>query len=207
MHECGKGHVLIERCHPAFFTRSPENADRWCGLVRQACEATGREYREHNYLRLRRGPYVIASALDESVDEEPLRLDGHYVDLLDPLLAVRRNVLLPPGKQAWLLDLARVRGPLPLLLAAAGRVDSWDVTDGQLQYTISSPEAVVTSTRILLKAAPKSVSVDGSPCRDVTWDDDSHTVLIRHPGHPAPVTVRLILSEEDSVSTAKADKP
>ncbi len=206
MHDCGKGHVLIERCHPAFFTRSPENADRWCSLVHQACEAAGREYREHNYLRLRRGPYVIASALDESVDDQPLRLDGHFVDLLDPELAVRRDVLLPPGKQTWLLDLDRARGSLPLLLAAAGRVDSWDVTDGQLQYTISSPEGIVASTRILLKAAPLSVFVDGSPCQDVTWDGGSHTVLIRHPGHPTPVTVRLVLPGEGPVSTGKADK-
>jgi hypothetical protein len=192
MHACGQGHVVIERCHPAFFTRSPENANRWRELVRQASQAAGAEYKEHNSLRLRRGPYVIAAVLDESIDEQPLRLDGSYVDLLDPQLAVRQQVVVPPGQQAWLLDLERVRGPVPLLLAAAGRVQSWDVTDERLEYTISSPEGVFVSTRILLAAAPQAVFVDGQPCEDVTWDNASHTVLIRHPGHPTPVTIRLV---------------
>ena len=121
MHACGQGHVVIERCHPAFFTRSPENANRWRELVRQASQAAGSEYKQHNFLRLRRGPNVIAAVLDESVDE-------------------------------------------------------------RLEYTISSPEGVFVSTRILLAAAPQAVFVDGQPCEGVTWDNASHTVLIRHPG-------------------------
>lgn len=194
LHACGKGHVLIERCHPAFFTRSPENADRWRQLVRKAVEAAGGNYQESNYLRLRRGPYVIAAVLDESVHDQPLRLEGRYVDLLDPQLAIRQQVAIQPGQQAWLLDLDRVRGPLPLPLAAAGRIQSWKVTDDQLEYEISSPEGVHVSTRILLNESPKGVFVDDQPCKELTWDDASHTVLIRHPGHPDPVTVRVSLA-------------
>ena len=75
-----------------------------------------------NYLQLRRGPYVIAAVLDESVDDSPLRLSGSYLDLLDPELTVHEEVTVQPGQQAWLLDLQRVSDQNPLLLAAAGRV-------------------------------------------------------------------------------------
>ena len=126
--------MLIERCHPASFTRSPENADRLRELVRQACESAGARYQQRNYLRLRRGPYLIAAVLDESVDDQPLKLDGRYLDLLDPQLAIRSHISVASGQQVWLLDLDRVRGTRPMPLAAAGRIESWDVGENRLTY-------------------------------------------------------------------------
>jgi hypothetical protein len=118
-------------------------------------------------------------------------MTGLFVDLLDPALAVSDRVQVQPGHQTWLLDLSRVRGSRPLLLAAAGRVESWNVENGKLKYTISSPEGVLVSIRILLDKAPQSVQVDGKPCESTQWDEASKTLLLRHPGRPAPVTVSI----------------
>ncbi len=188
---CGKGRVVVERCHPAVFARSKENANRLRSLVRSGIEAAGDEYSERNYLRLRRGPYVIAAVLDESTDSQPLRLTGQFLDLLDPELSVQQEVLLQPGQQAWLLDLDRVRGPRPLLLSAAGRVESWQAVPGQLDYTISSPAGTQVSARILLDSAPASVQVGGTPCADFQWDEPSKTVLLHHSGSPEGVVVTI----------------
>ena len=68
----GKGHVFIQRKHPAYYSRSQEAADVYRAVVRQAAEAAGLPYKEHNFLRLRRGPYVIAACLRESVGDTPL---------------------------------------------------------------------------------------------------------------------------------------
>ncbi len=206
-YECGKGHVFVERNHPAFYSRSSAGADQWRNVVRRAVERNGSrnvdepgtpspadtdgKWQERNYLQLRRGPYVIAAGLDESTNDSPLQLDGHYVDLLDPELTVRSTVTVPPGEQVWLLDLQRVSDQNPLLLAAAGRVEAWEVDGRQLQYQISTPEGIRVSTRIRLDQAPSAVRVDDAPCEDVEWDETSRTVLVRHPGHPQPVAVHL----------------
>ncbi len=186
-----KGHVIVQRCHPAFFARSTENAEQLRRLVAQGIEAAGGKVTQCNYIRLRRGPYVIAAVLDESVNDQPLQIAGNFVDLLDPTLAVRHDPHVQPGQQAWLLDLSRVSGSRPLLLAAAGRVESWNVEKGKLEYTISSPEGILVSTRIILDQAPQSVRVNGEPCATTEWDKASHTLLVRHAGTTEPVTVDI----------------
>ena len=55
---------------------SHDGADHVRGLVRRACEAIGLAYRETNYLVFRRGPYVIAAGLDESISAEPTACGG-----------------------------------------------------------------------------------------------------------------------------------
>lgn len=190
-YSCGKGHVILDRRHPAYYSRSSESADQWRSVVRRGLEAAGGSWQARNYLQLRRGPYVIAAVLDESLDDQPLSLRGAFVDLLDPALAVRDGVSVPPGQQVWLLDLARVSAEDPLLVAAAGRVESWTVEGRSVQYRISTPEGIRVSTRIRLPSAPVSVTIDGQPCTDVTWHEATRTVLVRHDGRPEPVAVTL----------------
>jgi hypothetical protein len=185
----GSGHVIIDRVHPATYARSAADADRLRDLVRQGVAAAQGTYAPRNYLQLRRGPYVIAAVLDESVSDEPLKLTGPFVDLLDPQLTVRNEVVLAPGQQAWLLDLKRVSTVRPLLLAAAGRVEEWTVESGQLRYTISSPADVQVTTRILLDRAPQTITVNGQPHTDFSWDEVTRTVLVRHPGATTGVPV------------------
>ncbi len=189
--DCGQGHVIVVRNHPAFYSRSPANADSWRAVVRRAVEATGGTWQPRNYLQLRRGPYLIAAVLDESLDDSPLQLRGLYLDLLDPLLAVHEEVTLRPGEQAWLMDLQRVSSDEPLLLAAAGRVEDWKVDGQSLQYHVATPADIVVSARIRLATRPSAVFVNGNPCDDVTWDERSRTVLIRHDGRPEPVQVKV----------------
>ncbi|MBN1347538.1 MAG: hypothetical protein JXQ73_32910 [Phycisphaerae bacterium] len=179
-HACGKGLVIVERKHPAYFTRSAEGAARLVGLVRQAVERTGGKLVERNHLLLRRGPYVLAACLDESVSGEPLKLTGRFVNLFDASLSVLTEVTVGPNGQAFLLDLDKVQGDPPMVLASAGRIESWRAVDRSLEYTTSAIGDVEVVTRLLLAGQPKSVMVDGKAWGDVVWDGGSGTVLIRH---------------------------
>jgi hypothetical protein len=190
-YRCGKGLVIVERKHPAYFSRSAENAGRLMVLVRRGVEAAGGKYVETNCLRLCRGPYVVATVMDESVTNEPLRIHGRFVDLLDASLAIRNEVVVESGRQVWLLDLDKVTPGPPLPLAAAGRIETWKPTGKQLRYSISSPEGVQVATRILLPERVAHVTVDGQPCGDVEWDEGSKTVLIGHAGQPEGVEVTV----------------
>jgi len=190
-YRCGQGTVIVERKHPAWFSRSAEGADRLRDLVRQAVQAAGGRWVERNHLILYRGPYRIAACLDESVGDEPLRLKGRFVDLFDADLSLRSEIALRPGQQAFLLDLTAVKDQRPCMLASAGRVESWNATPDRLRYSTTSIEGVRVSTRLLVPAEPKSVRVDGRPIEQVVWDANTRTVLIRHDGRPQAVEVEL----------------
>ncbi len=134
---------------------------------------------------------MIAAVLDESIDDRPLRLEGDFIDLLDPALPVRHEVTIPPGQQAWLLDLNRVRGPEAMLLAAAGRVENWNLSNGRVQYELTAPEGTLASTRLRLPAAPIAVLVGGEPSEKTVWDGATRTLQLSHPAGPEPTTVEI----------------
>jgi hypothetical protein len=187
----GKGLVIVERKTPAWFGRSTEGADRLMGLVRRGVEAAGGEMVEANSLQVRRGPYLIAAVMDESTNDETLRLHGRLLDLLDAQLPIREELVLRPGQQAWLLDLDRVTAPAPALLAAAGRVVNWTPAERSVQYKIASPEGIKVVARIRLPSAPTAVTVAGKPSTTHQWHAASRTVLVRHPGSATGIEVQV----------------
>jgi len=191
-HKYGKGTVIVERKHPAYFARTAERGAEFAGKVKEAAEAAGLKYIERNSLLVRRGPYVIASVMDESVNDGPLRIDGPLLDLLDPLLTVLPKVELKPNSQAWYVDLKRVEPGPPMILAAAGRILSCKREPNRISYSITTPAEVHASTRLLLPKKPCDVLVDGQPAAEQEWDETSKTLLIRHHGtaKPIPVTVQ-----------------
>jgi hypothetical protein len=186
----GRGRVIVHRVHPASFTRSAQHMKPLMQSLQEAVAFTGQPYVERNYFLLRRGPYVLAACLSESVSEEPLRMEGRFVDLLDSRLSVVTTPQIHPGQQAWLLDLDAVQGQPPLPLSAAGRIESWNVTNKSVTYTISSPEQIEVVTRLLLPGPPQSVSLNQRSC-PFAWDAASKTVFISHPGSPRALTVRV----------------
>jgi hypothetical protein len=159
-HRAGKGLVLIERKHPAWFSRSAENSSQLLRLVRRGAEAAGGQLVQRNWMRLRRGAYLIAAVLDESVSNEPLRLRGRLIDLLDAKLPVRNETVVKPGEPTWLLDLDRVTAKAPAPLAAAGRIESWEIGTGSVRYTITSPQGAKAVARVLHARRQALAAVD-----------------------------------------------
>jgi hypothetical protein len=187
----GKGLVVVERKHPAWLGRSAEGAARLARLVRRGVEAAGNDYVERNRLQLRRGPYVVAAVLDESVGKEPLRLHGPVVDLLDARLPIRDEITIQPGCQALLLDLGRVTARAPVMLASSGRVESWSAAATGVRYTTTSPEGIQVVSRIRLPSAPTAVAVADKRCAEWSWHAASNTLFLRHPGSAKPIEVGI----------------
>ena len=156
--------------------------------LKTAVQHAGEKYIEQNALQLRRGPYVLAACLSESVSPDPLQIRGTFINLLDPNLAVIADPQVEPGQQVWLLDLQEVKGKPPLALAAAGRIETWNTAGSRLSYTVTSPANIRVVTRILLPAPPQKITINGKPTKSI-WDGPSRTVLIEHDGHPDPTEV------------------
>ena len=88
----GKGGLIWLRERPAEFSASAEGAAQVVAATQLAAEKAGLKWRETNYLLLRRGPYVIAAGLDESIAGEPRALQGRFVNLFDSELRVLNDV-------------------------------------------------------------------------------------------------------------------
>ena len=90
--------------------KTPTDCAAWCDSGTEVAQGT---CVTRNYVKLRRGPYVIAAVFDESISDEPLRLAGHFVDLLDPQLTVHDEVAWRPvskrGCWTWTASAARAR--------------------------------------------------------------------------------------------------
>ena len=193
VHRCGRGVVEIAAAHPAAFAHSADGPERLLEAVRRAWAAAGRDdWREQNYLKLTRGPYVIAAVLDES-EPQRLMIRGWTVDLLDARIHVATRKALAPGEVALLRSFEPGEGPR--VLASASRVTNIRPGKGEFAFDSAGPAATTASTRIALPRPPGSISVtdgDGNPhpfTRE--WHSRSKTLLLRYENLPDGVHVRI----------------
>ncbi|MDQ6419075.1 hypothetical protein RB620_06445 [Paenibacillus sp. LHD-117] len=198
--EVGKGAVIIHRVHPAALSRTAEGAQIVLGRVKRALElrAEGDDYTESGLLRIKRGPYVIAQALDETEDAFAggSVLNGMYIDLFEADLPVLKDVALKPGDNCLLYDLndgtasdgegrqgARV-------LVSSSRVSDERADAEAISFRSESPSAMTVSTRIRVPSAPKDATADGAKA-ELTYDASSGTALVRYPGKPEGSTIKV----------------
>ncbi|MEC0173626.1 hypothetical protein P4H83_01950 [Paenibacillus favisporus] len=193
-HRVGDGAVLYYRQHPAELSRSDAGAEQVRSSVRQALQFRGEQdaYLESGLLHIRRGPYVIAHALDERDAAEPAaQLEGAFVDLFDPELHVLSRVELQPGDDRLLYDLDHPAAQLqdkPVILVSASRIREEQYLEGKLTFVSESPSEMTVSTRIRVPAEPSAVTAGGQPAA-CAYDPGSKTVLIRYPGVPEGIEI------------------
>jgi hypothetical protein len=186
-YKVGKGALIHDTSSPAALTYRGDGADHLRALARRACEAAGLEYRETNYVVLRRGPYVVAAGLDESLPGAPHVVRGHFLDLFDAGLPVLESVALVPSSRHLLLDLDRARRPGPAVLASACKTLGAETTaDGAFRFYAEGPARTEAAVRVALPEPPKEVLLDGQPIpADArAWDAGSRTLLLRFPNAP-----------------------
>ena len=194
-HRVGRGTLVYDVASPAALTYRSDGAGRIRDLVRWACRAAKLPYRETNFLALRRGPYVVAAGLDESLPDAARRLTGRFVDLFDARLPILEAVTLTPGRRSLLLDLDRIRGPSPVILAAACKtLGARRLPGGGFRFRGAGPDNTAAAVRLRLAAPPKAVTLDGRPLAPgaQTWDPATHTLLLRFPNSASGhwVTIR-----------------
>ena len=183
----GKGKVYVVRQDPKEFAMN-EGGD--AALLEQVEHAYGKlEYKNHFYLE--RGPYVMAAVLDENaVSNEPLQLNGHFIDLFDPKLPCMDVVKVNSGEQTFLFDIDAVKdAKRPQVLAAASR--QYDEVVGKKSYAFiaKSPANTDNVMRILLPKKPKDLKV--SVDYQSEWDVETRTLLLQFENLPEGVKVEL----------------
>ncbi|HQL77556.1 MAG TPA: hypothetical protein PLU91_05100 [Verrucomicrobiota bacterium] len=186
----GKGAVIWMRENPAGLAASAEGDARLVAVVKQAARAR-LKWRETNYLLLRRGPYVLAAGLDESVAAEPTILQGRWVNLFEHELRVHREVTLAPGSRFFLLDLEAVRGRRARVLASACK--ALPVRSAARSLSLMVEGVASTPGVVLLRSpsAPRSVTLAGQPLSSFQYSAPDRLLWIRFLNEAAPRELAL----------------
>jgi hypothetical protein len=185
---CARGRVIVMAASPAALAHDPEGPSAVLAATEAACEAQGLPWAPTNHLVLRRGPYVVAAGMDESLDAH-LSLPGTYINLYDFRLRAISDPEIKPGTRWLLYDLDQCPDH-PWVIAAAGRVVDEQYDDDTLTFTLeglADTKAVVCAR---VPAFPSSVTVDGEPAT-YHWDPDNRTARVRFPNRPEGVPVTI----------------
>jgi len=200
VHRSGRGAVGYLPKPPDACAASAAGADALRGLVRRTMEALNdpecRWRPKHRFL-LRRGPYLIAAALDESISDAPVILPGPVADLFDPELAVKEEIVLAPGEQAFLFDLekGRPKEGEAAVVAASSRIEAFETSASGLRFRPRGPEGISAVARVYCPRRPASVRVAaGGQARkgDFAWGEASKTALLRYE-HRSEADVEVIV--------------
>jgi hypothetical protein len=176
----GKGVVLLESASPAALTYQADGAAKVRALAQQAAGAVGLAWKESNALVLRRGPYVIASGLEESlVGAKPVALEGRFIPLFDAGLPVVKRAELPAGRRSVLVDLDAFPRGHEGVVAAACRVREERVSAEGVRFRadgVAESQGVVC---VALAAAPKEVRVKGRPAEAGSYEYADGVLRVR----------------------------
>ena len=161
LHRIGKGALLYRANNPASLAREKDGDVTLITALREAARTSRAKWAEANHLVLRRGKYVIAAGIEESIPGQAKRLTGRFVNLFDPELRALDGVTLTPGTRYFLLDLDQARGREPAVLASACKVVTQPFVRGTLLCQVEGVAG--TPAVILLRSPrpPRQVSLDG----------------------------------------------
>ena len=192
LHPIGRGVVLREAASPAKLAWRADGADRVRTLARQAAAAIRLEWSETNALVLRRGPYLIASGLDESLpDAKPFTLRGHFIDLFDAGLPLLSEATLIPGRRMLLFDVDAPHASEPGVIAAACRIRDERTEGSTLRFTAEGIADTQATVRIRAPRVPAEVTIGREHAGDVQYEAASGTILLRFSNSISPIQITV----------------
>jgi hypothetical protein len=190
----GEGGLIWLRENSARFALSVQADARLASVIKLAAEKAHLAWRETNYLALRRGPFLVAAGLDESLPGEPKNLKGRFINLFDPELKVVRSLQITPGARLFLRDLEAPNAPAssePHLLACACKALPTAPIDGAPTWTV---EGVGNTPAVMLLSSPtppRSVLLDQQPLETFTYDPTEKLLYLHFPNEPSPRSLTI----------------
>lgn len=162
-YKLGKGIVIWQTLSPAALTYRADGASQVRKLVHQAADAIGLAWSESNALALRRGPYIVAAGLEESLPNAPAqKLSGRFINLFDSKLPLLNEVELAAGRRFLLVDVD-IAGKTEGVIAAACRVREEKLTPEMMTFKVEGIAQTPGALCVSLNHKPQSVTLDGKP--------------------------------------------
>ena len=182
----GSGGLVWLRENPGKFAGGAAAEAELVQAVKKAAARAKLAWRETNHLLLRRGPYVIAAGLDESVGGKAKVLNGRWVNLFDPELRVQPSVTLSPGARLFLLDLD---APFPdgrIVLASACKVLPGKHGGTSISLTVEGVSSTPGIVMLRAPKAPASVMLAGERLGSFEYSETERLMWVRFGNEAKP---------------------
>ncbi len=175
---CGRGTVGVWLTNPCFFSFSQKNADGFRAFFEQVCALKNIRPQYKNYLKLQRGEYLIAAVMDESVNDDELKITGVFSDMFSEDFAVVHEKTLRPNDKCLLFDYSKIEGETLRVIGTSVRVNSMEQTGDEIGMSLRGAGEFTASLRVRVPFAVSKAALDGEeiPCE---YDAETRTVLLR----------------------------
>lgn len=178
----GLGTLVHVGISPGYFASSAKAADALRGIVSYACLTAGLKYTTRPWMEMRRGPYVAVRTFGGE-----RKLDGAYIDLLDPKLSLNIAPTVEPGQCALYYDCTLMDAGVPTLIYSSSKVESKTQTPDSAVLKLSGPLKTKGTARVF-KAGKK---VDSVTPEGIRVDQQAHTMLLTYDNQPESVEIRI----------------
>jgi hypothetical protein len=185
----GQGRLAWYPFNPALLATRADGKQQVLQWLRAAL--AGEAWQPQNHLLLRRGPYLIAAGLDESIDAPLSVLKGRFINLFDPDLALQTTVAVDPGSRRYLLDLDELDGAEPQLLAAACKAWPGHADAQRREWTV---EGIADTQAIMvfrLPEKPTTITLADSAQPKAQYNDENQLLYLRFPNTAEPRKLSL----------------
>ena len=132
----GDGKVYTWKKNPAELCYSKEQADEYRCLFKSAAAENGYDWQEKNSIIQKRGTYIVAAVFDESVNDEPLVLDGCFVDMFTQRYELTDKKIIKPDENALLYDLSLIDGEKLRVIGTSVRVFEMAEKNGKINLKV-----------------------------------------------------------------------
>ncbi|MEP6757170.1 MAG: hypothetical protein ABJA67_16820 [Chthonomonadales bacterium] len=184
----GSGSLIYAALPPSIFSLTAQNS-RWLReLVRHAVERTGTKYVEKSAMVAKRGGMLGVKTLGQE-----LNLEGKYVNLLSPTLAVEEDPTVPAKSYALYRSIPESL-TTPKILVVSGKIVADSERATATAFLVKAPEGTEGVAR-LSKAnktvvGVKATTIFGEPIAVNTYVD-KETLLIRYENRADGVVIRV----------------
>lgn len=191
----GNGTVVVMGIPSATFSQYKGGSTMLRTLVEYVLQFTDYDYVSSELLLTERGKYVIAHAFDE-----PVKLEGTYINLFDEHLAIMINPIVPKEDSLILINVDTFDLSIPRLGFSSGEVDeaSLKETSDTTTYQFTSATNTIICNRLIAPDGvyPQSVTVtdkngNNIPLLSVLWDSATHSLRLTLDGSREPLTVTV----------------
>ncbi len=185
--ECGNGVVGVWKINPCVFSYSKENANLFREFFNETVALKSKKTEYKNHLILNRNEYIVAAVFDESINDEPVTLNGLFADMYSPDFKILKQKTINPGENALLLDFSKVKESLSVI-GTSVRILSLNEESGKITAELRGASDFEANIRIKVPFEVTKASVDGKEVF-CCYDAESQTVLVKFPS----VTEKRIL--------------
>jgi hypothetical protein len=186
--KAGDGNVAFVGISPSYLTATAQTS-RWLrALTKHAYESTGSKYQEQSYFVSRRGPYAAVRTLGKEYT-----LDGMWVNLLSPTLAVVEDPEVPARSSGFFMAAGPDRGG-PRVMAVSGRLRAKYENGVVTGFLVQAPAKTEGVARLWAgkrrAVGAKAHNSWGEPVT-VRLFPDGDTLLVRYANEADGVVVKV----------------